>query len=73
MPTSVPTRQIDNSVVPNSDGDVEGSAPPDCRADAKRLNDGPETVPKPGSDIAREHVKTAKSASEKTFYKQIQL
>ena len=56
MPISVPTRQIDYSAVPNSDGDAEGSAPPDCRADAKRRNVGPETVPKPGSDIARQHV-----------------
>ena len=53
MPTSVRTRQIDYSVVPNSDGDAEGSAPPDCRANAKRRNDGPKIVPKPGSDIAR--------------------
>ena len=56
MPTSVPTWQIDYSVVPNSDGDAEGSAPPDCGADAKRRNNGPEAVPKPGSDIARQHV-----------------
>ena len=69
MPTSVPTRQIDFSLVPNSDGDAEGSAPPDCRANAKRRNDGPETVPKPWSDIALQHVKTAKSAPEKTRYK----
>ena len=72
MPTSVPTRQIDYSVVANNDGDAEGSAPPDCRANAKRRNDGSEIVPKPGSDIARQHVYTAKSAPKKTHYKQIQ-